>query len=516
MSAPASAASSTSCSSPSPRPWTTPSASAEARGSPMESLMSAPVPPTSAVVPQLPEIAASIRAAYPGLPEPLIDGLARSEQARRRGLFPVSRQALERLHQQYPQHPVARREHILLHQAAEEHAEAEGLLLQEAGRVPEDRWVWNSLALARRQLGNGPGEAQALQRVLALRQDEAPARRLFELLRDAGDMRGAMEVVVLLRGLRDTPELQVAHVRLLAHLQQADEALALAASLLAAEPPVPGMSEQWVQLVMARPGGPERVIERLEALATVGPLRAPLLVAWSRALHRLERDPEAVERLKQALALEPGQAAWWYDLAVLQRQLGQVAESQDSFERAMAIDPLNPTTLRVHGVEHRHQYGEEPMRRIHRALAVMDDYPLERQVELHYAAAKAYEDVGETDAAFDHYRVGGRKQGQVNPYRHTAALSLLRTLRQGMRPETYERFAEARCDSDVPVFVLGMPRSGTTLTEQIIASHPQAHGAGELKLLHRVLDGIAINGTRIQTSSDGGVIPTYIPGVDLE
>ena len=43
------------------------------------------------------------------------------------------------------------------------------------------------------------------------------------------------------------------------------------------------------------------------------------------------------------------------------------------FERAMDIEPLNPTTLRVHGVEHRHQYGEEPMRRIHRALAGMED-----------------------------------------------------------------------------------------------------------------------------------------------
>lgn len=465
---------------------------------------------------QLPEIIEAIRSAFPGLPEALIEGLARSEQARKRGLFPASRQQLDRLHQQYPQHPVVRREQILLHLAAEEHAQAEALLVQESARVPEDRWVWSSLAACRRHQGNGPGEAQALQRVLALRAEETPARRLFELLRDAGDMRGAMDVVVMLRDLRDTPELQVAHVRLLAHLQQSDEALALAESLVQADPPVAGIAEQWAQLVMARPGGPEQVVERCQALATAAPLSAALLVAWSRALHRLERDPEAIARLQQALALEPGHAPWWYDLAVLQRQVGQVAESQLSFERAMAIDPLNPTTLRVHGVEHRHHYGEEPMRRIHRALAGMEDYPLERQVELHYAAAKAYEDVGETEAAFDHYRVAGRKQAKVSPYRHSAAISLLRTLRQGMRPETYERFAEERCDSALPVFVLGMPRSGTTLTEQIIASHPQAHGAGELKLLHRVLDGIAINGTRIQTSADGGVIPTYIPGLDLE
>ena len=461
-------------------------------------------------------IMASIRAAFPGLPEALCESLARSEHARKRGLFPASRQVLDSLDQQYPQHPLVRRERILLHIAAEEFAEAERQLVQETVRVPEDRWVWINLAMARRHQANGPGENQALQLALALRPEEGPARRLFELQRDAGDMRGALETVVMLRGLRDTPELQVAHLRLLGHLKQTDEALAVAESLMLLDAPPQGVVEQWASLTMSRPGGPEQVLERVIALHASGRNEAPLLLAWSRALHRLERDREAIEKLQQALALEPRQAGWWYDLAVLQRQVGAIADSQVSFERAMALEPLNPTTLRVHGVEHPHQYGEEPMRRINRALATLEEYPLERQVELHYAAAKAYEDVGELDAAFEHYRVGGGKQGRVHPYRHAAAVGLLRTLRQGMRPLTYEQFAEPRCDSDLPVFVLGMPRSGTTLVEQIIASHPQAHGAGELKLLHRVLDGISVNGTRIQTGEENGVIPTYIPGLDLQ
>jgi hypothetical protein len=60
-----------------------------------------------------------------------------------------------------------------------------------------------------------------------------------------------------------------------------------------------------------------------------------------------------------------------------------------------------------------------------------------------------------------------------------------------------------------------MPRSGTTLTEQLIATHPEAYGAGELKLLHRVIDGISINNRAIETKSDHGAIPTFIPGVDV-
>jgi hypothetical protein len=87
--------------------------------------------------------------------------------------------------------------------------------------------------------------------------------------------------------------------------------------------------------------------------------------------------------------------------------------------------------------------------------------------------------------------------------------------RDRVSPVTYENFKEPRSDSEKAVFVLGMPRSGTTLAEQVIASHPDAFGAGELKLLHRVVDGVSINKRTIETKSENSVIPSFIPGIDL-
>ncbi len=57
-------------------------------------------------------------------------------------------------------------------------------------------------------------------------------------------------------------------------------------------------------------------------------------------------------------------------------------------------------------------------------------------------------------------------------------------------PALLEAKEDCGARSDLPVFVLGMPRSGTTLIEQILASHPMVHGAGELKRLHTLIDGI--------------------------
>ncbi|WP_066336227.1 tetratricopeptide repeat-containing sulfotransferase family protein [Azohydromonas lata] len=459
--------------------------------------------------------AAALQKAYPGLSAELAQALARAEGSRKQGLFPVARQQLEVLLKQHPNLPVLRREQILLHLAAEEHERAEPLLLAEAQRVPGDRWVWMTLGLVRFHSGNRPGETEALMRALALKAEETPARRLFELQRDEGDMRGALDTVVLLRRIRDTDELAVAHCKLLVRVDRPAEAMALCEQLMQRSPVLAGAVEQWTSLQMSQFNGPEQVLATMGAFLAQGREEPPFLIAYSRACHRMERNAEAIEALQKALARESGRQQWWYDLAVLQRQMGQIAESQASFEQVMALDPLDPTTLRVHGVEHKYAYGDTALRHINQALASMEAYAKERQVELHYAAAKAYEDVGELDAAFDHYRIGGAKQTALTPYRHAAASGLLRTLRIGMRPQTYASFQEPGDPSRKPVFVLGMPRSGTTLAEQIIASHPQAVGAGELKLLHRVLDGISVNGNRIQTSGDAGVIPTYIPGVDL-
>ena len=281
------------------------------------------------------------------------------------------------------------------------------------------------------------------------------------------------------------------------------------------QPPVPTAAEQWGAILLGERNQPEVVIADINKRLKAGRDEAVFHALLSRANNRMDKSKDSVAALKKALKINPKNRQWWYDLAVQQRQMGAIEESQVSFREAIELDPLDGTTLRVYGSEHKYKQDDPVFKRINQALASLDMLPKPKQVELHYAAAKAYEDIGELDTAFSHYRNGGRKQTELSPYKHAGSSGLLKTLRMGMRPAVYEGIKDAGDPNPKPVFVLGMPRSGTTLAEQIIASHPQAFGAGELKLLHRVLDGISVNGNRIQTSSDPGVIPTYIPGVDL-
>ncbi|WP_434721840.1 tetratricopeptide repeat-containing sulfotransferase family protein [Mesorhizobium sp. RIZ17] len=109
---------------------------------------------------------------------------------------------------------------------------------------------------------------------------------------------------------------------------------------------------------------------------------------------------------------------------------------------------------------------------------------------LHHAAGKVLNDLGRYKEAMDHFKKGNQAGG------HTFDLESYRrwidAVVETFTPELVASRAACGNPSEVPVFIVGMPRSGTTLTEQICASHPNVHGAGELSKLRRVANGIGL------------------------
>ena len=89
--------------------------------------------------------------------------------------------------------------------------------------------------------------------------------------------------------------------------------------------------------------------------------------------------------------------------------------------------------------------------------------------------------------AFERYLAGNALKRREIGYDEAATLAMLQDIRNLFTPERVSALQGFGQRSDVPIFVLGMPRSGTTLVEQILASHPQVFGAGELELLPRLL-----------------------------
>jgi hypothetical protein len=124
------------------------------------------------------------------------------------------------------------------------------------------------------------------------------------------------------------------------------------------------------------------------------------------------------------------------------------------------------------------------------ALLAREGISLADRATLHFGLGKAFLDIGDSERAFRHYNVGNRLKRSTFAYDPDANARWMTRIAEVFSSALLATKADMGAHSDLPVFVVGMPRSGTTLIEQILASHPMVHGAGELKRLQTLVDGI--------------------------
>ncbi|MFZ3236401.1 MAG: sulfotransferase, partial [Stellaceae bacterium] len=198
------------------------------------------------------------------------------------------------------------------------------------------------------------------------------------------------------------------------------------------------------------------------------------------ALQLLGRHEEALAGFQQALALSPDLPAAWHGRGTVQRTLGRLEEARQAIEHAIALAPRRAEFYRSLA-ETRRFTADDPHLALIEALARdMTTLPEDDQVHLHFALGKVYADLGDHERAFCHLLRGNAlKRGQV-AYDEAAVMAYFDRIRALFNPGVMQERRGSGDPSSVPVFIFGMPRSGTSLVEQILASHPQVHGAGEL------------------------------------
>jgi tetratricopeptide (TPR) repeat protein len=210
------------------------------------------------------------------------------------------------------------------------------------------------------------------------------------------------------------------------------------------------------------------------------PDHAPLHTAHAMAERALGRLADAEASTRRALALRPEAADTLALLGSLAIDHGRFDEAEDMLRTALTIDPHLPEAMVSLAAVRKMSSADVPWREAaERVLA--RGLPVAHAINLHHALGKYYDDVDEHDAAFQHHRKGNELARASRPGYDRAEMTqrVTRTL------AVFDRDALAApqaggSDSERPVFVVGMPRSGTSLTEQILASHPAVHGAGEL------------------------------------
>ena len=189
---------------------------------------------------------------------------------------------------------------------------------------------------------------------------------------------------------------------------------------------------------------------------------------------------------KQALVLDSELLSAHLGVGQLLMEQGQIDEAQTTFERGMELSPDEIAPHIFMAQARKIKKGDSSLARLEEEAVEIDSMPETKAMSLHFALGKAYDDLKEYDKAFPHFAQGckiKRSKIQYESKNHTASCQ---NIRDFFSKETIEKFKSAGDPSELPIFVLGMPRSGTTLTETILASHPDVFGAGELHDLLKI------------------------------
>ncbi len=258
--------------------------------------------------------------------------------------------------------------------------------------------------------------------------------------------------------------------QLTAALTSIDRALQL-------KPGNPLMQVQRAQILGAI-GHSQECLDTLEALLSTEGLPPPLLHQVGATLNNIGEHQRAVALFEQVRAAEPGNASNLSSLATAYHILGRSEEAAQVQRRAIELAPEDFRGYWLLGQMRKAMAGDNQVAFFKSALA-QSEGKLQARVCLNFALAKQYEELEEFDAAFNHLQQGSAAVLEHSPYDPVRD--------RQFHEEVVKAFDQDFCSRQVvghedpaPLFIIGMPRTGTTLLEQILTTYDEIDTAGEL------------------------------------
>ncbi|MFC3099877.1 tetratricopeptide repeat-containing sulfotransferase family protein [Altererythrobacter lauratis] len=325
------------------------------------------------------------------------------------------------------------------------------------------------------------GELAVAEPILRARLKRAPTdvaaiRMLAELASRLGRYGDAEKL--LARALELAPGFRAArhNYALVLHRQnRAGDALTQIDILAAEEPDNPALANLKAA-VLGRIGEYEDALELYARVLDRQPNQPKVWMSYGHALKTVGRQGDAVDAYRRAIALEPGMGEVWWSLANLKR---------------VTFDADDIAAMR--------------------AALEQDSLTAEDRFHLHFALGKALEDAGDYAASFAHYAEGNRQRRAMVRYDPDEIAAHVQRSAALFTPAFFAERQGHGSSAPDPIFILGMPRAGSTLIEQILASHSMVEGTMELPDLPQIAARLGGRKLRSQDSAYPEVLADLSP-----
>jgi len=354
----------------------------------------------------------------------------------------------------------------------------------------DDRYAeaHNNMGNAHRALGDTDAALGEYERAIELRENYAEAyNNMATALRDQQKLEEAE--FSYRRALQIRPNYIEAAQNLSTLLLQQkryDDALRILGDILKTQPKsVPTLiCVARAQLMR----GAHSTAERAAKMALdEDPESAEAYTVLGQIYHELDRFEESVVNHEKALKIKPESLEALNFYGITLKSLGRMDEARTMFAKALE---LQPSAIGAYSnIVDLENFSKDDA--LFKAMTdILDkakDPNEERYMALHFALGKAYEDMKEYPKSLEHYMIGAKLKRAILNYDEKEVFGFFDSIREVFNEDYFNKRPYDGIPTSLPIFIVGMPRSGSTLTEQIISSHPDVYGAGEIKLLSACL-----------------------------
>jgi tetratricopeptide (TPR) repeat protein len=187
----------------------------------------------------------------------------------------------------------------------------------------------------------------------------------------------------------------------------------------------------------------------------------------------------AVLAHSNALKIEPDSLSSRNQLAALLRFKGDISGAEKLHREVIELEPNNYQACYSLSQLRRFKTSDAPIKLLERCQQQLEPGD-NGHIMLHYAIGKIYEDIGNYHQAFDHYSQGAAIKRQQRPYNISQDVELMKTVVEFSDAQPALHPSPTETHEQTPIFIVGLPRTGTTLVERILASHSKVVSGGEL------------------------------------
>jgi len=238
---------------------------------------------------------------------------------------------------------------------------------------------------------------------------------------------------------------------------------------------------------LAALGRHDEALSQLTAALAEAPDHAGAHCYASISLEALNLPAAALKHAERSVEIDPGLAEAQFALGQILVIHGRMDDAKAALRSALQLAPSAPLYYRALGEWFGFDEDAAALERLNALVLKADARSAAERLHLYFALHKALEDQGRYAEGFGYLVKANAIQRRRAPYNEADALGLMDRVRNAFGPEHLAELAGSGEPAEKPIFIVGMPRSGTTLVEQLLAAHPEVAAGGELATLGAVV-----------------------------